>query len=179
MTRALVVYESMFGHARKIAEAVAVGLQREGVDVSCVEVGKAPKRVPDDVALLVVGGPTHGTTLPNEQSRKDAARRTDQPLVSQGIGLREWLAALAPPRRHVAAATFDTRMTRPKLVTRFDHAAKLSRKSLKKRGFAVVAEPEWFFVQDVEGPLEPGEAKHARTWGSHLAALLVAGGKWD
>lgn len=179
MPKAMVVYESMFGDAMRVAEAVATGLRAEGVDVTCVEVGTAPTKLPDELALLVVGGPTHGTTLPNEESRKDAAKRSKRALVSQGIGLREWLAQLTPPRRHIAAATFDTRMTRPKLVTRFDRAAKVSAKSLKKLGFAVAAEPERFFVQDVEGPLEKGEKAHARTWGTHLAALLMAGGQWE
>ena len=54
---ALVVYESMFGNTRQIAEAVAEGLG-SAMEVRVVEVGTAPPVVGEDVALLVVGGPT-------------------------------------------------------------------------------------------------------------------------
>ena len=57
--RALVVFESMFGNTEKIAGAVARGLQQEGVDTGLVEVRSAPRHLPADLDLLVVGGPTH------------------------------------------------------------------------------------------------------------------------
>jgi flavodoxin len=57
--RTVVVYESMFGNTKTIAEAVAQGLREAGEvtlgsldDLSPVQVG--------DASLLVVGGPTHG-----------------------------------------------------------------------------------------------------------------------
>ena len=61
---ALVVVESMWGNTREVGEAIARGL---GADVSVVDVSQAPSTVPDDVDLLVVGGP-HACVL-HEQSR--------------------------------------------------------------------------------------------------------------
>ncbi|UVJ41273.1 flavodoxin domain-containing protein [Arthrobacter sp. CJ23] len=64
MMHAVVVYESMYGNTRQVAEAIAQGLGASGTAkaVSVAEVAE------DDVAqcdLLVVGGPTHvhGTSL--------------------------------------------------------------------------------------------------------------------
>ena len=50
--RALVVYESMFGDNRQVAEQVAAGLTESGVAAEAVEVGVAPTAVPDDVDLV-------------------------------------------------------------------------------------------------------------------------------
>src|SRR4051794_17029848 len=57
--RALVVYESMYGNTKEIATAVADGVSRR-MPVQLVEVGAAPTAIADDIALLVVGAPTHG-----------------------------------------------------------------------------------------------------------------------
>jgi len=58
MERALVIFESMFGNTRKIAEAMADGLTSRFV-TDLIEVGLAPTRIAEDVSLVVVGGPTH------------------------------------------------------------------------------------------------------------------------
>ena len=59
MQRALVIYESMFGNTRAVAEAIADGL-RSRFETEIVEVRGAPVEIPDDVSLVVIGGPTVG-----------------------------------------------------------------------------------------------------------------------
>jgi Flavodoxin len=178
MTKALVVFESMFGDAQQVAEAIARGLS-SSFEVQCVEVGTAEATVPTDVRLLIVGGPNHGFSLPSENSRRDAATKTDQALVSAGIGLREWLEDLAEPAEPTYAATFDTRMSHPKMLVRMDHAAASSGKRLKKLGFHLAVPSEHFLVQDVTGPLVDGEAERAEQWGltvaQHTAPSHTAG----
>ena len=67
MTRALVVFESMFGNTQQIAEAVKEGLSTS-VPTDILEVGTAPGVIPDGVGLIIVGGPTHafGMSRPND-----------------------------------------------------------------------------------------------------------------
>jgi flavodoxin len=59
--RAVVVYESLFGNTRRIAEAIAEGSrsQQPPADVACVPVTEVTAAIVGGADLLVVGGPTH------------------------------------------------------------------------------------------------------------------------
>jgi hypothetical protein len=175
--RALVVYESMFGNTREIAVAIADGM-RTRLAVDLVEVGAAPAVLPDDVALLVVGGPTHAHGMSKPESRVDSAKRAGDRLVSRGIGVREWLASLHGGSSRVAAAAFDTRIKGPGIL--WGSAARGADKSLRGLRFRVVAGPESFLVEGPTGPvfdrLVDGEVERARRWGERLGAGLAVPG---
>jgi hypothetical protein len=171
--KALVVYESMFGDNQQVARAIAAGLAEAGVAAEAVEVGAAPTRIGADVDLLVVGSPNHAWSMPRTSTRRSAAEQADGPLVSQGIGVREWLgSAVLPPG--VRTAAYDTRGSRPKAVVAMDHASASIERHLTKLGGARLAPEEHFRVLDVKGPLEPGEEDRAYDWGVTLAGLLGA-----
>jgi hypothetical protein len=173
VARALLIYESMFGNTRDVAVAIAEGLAtRLAVDV--VEVGAAPLEIPDDVDLVVAGGPTHAHGLANVESRRSAGQKARDSLVSPGIGLREWLGA-ARGRRGTAAAAFDTRIKGPGIL--WGSAAKSAGKHLGALGFRVVVPPESFLVGGPTGSmydrLAEGELERARAWGVALAEKLA------
>ena len=89
----LVVYESMWGNTRAVAEAVAAPL---GDDVTLVEVNDAPDELPADLDLLVVGGPTHAFSMSRASTRRDAvAKGASTGHVERGI--REWLDEVVAP----------------------------------------------------------------------------------
>jgi hypothetical protein len=111
--RAFVVYESMYGNTQHVAEALAGGLAESGFDVRTTEVGAAPTTFAG-VDLVVAGGPTHAFSMSRASTREDAATKTDTPIVSAGIGLREWIESLEPADG-VAVATFDTRVRHPRV----------------------------------------------------------------
>jgi flavodoxin len=166
--RATVVYESIYGNSRAIAEAVAAGLG----DARVVPVREAHS--PDDeVDLLVVGGPTHMHGLATSGSRRmavEAAKEDGHAAVEPGAtdepGLRAWLREL-PDLDGARAATFDTRLDRSPMLT--GTAARGIARRLRRHGYEVVASQS-FLVQDSEGPLEDGELERARSWGEELAA---------
>ena len=106
---ALVVVESMWGNTRTVAEAVARGL---GKEIEVVDVGQAPSELPDDVGLLVVGGPTHAFSMSRSSTRHDAAERGAR-SVHEAQGIREWLEQLQPSD-HIDVATFDSRVSKVK-----------------------------------------------------------------
>lgn len=168
MARALVVYESIFGDARKIAEAVAEGL-RSSHDVDVVAASEAPHEVAVD--LLVAGGPNHGFSMPRESTREGAVQQYGAVVEDTKHGLHEWLdaASLAPGTK---AAAFDTRSDHPKLLITMDHASKTEEKLLKGLGATLVAEAEHFYVTDATGPLADGEEERAGRWGRNLAGLV-------
>jgi hypothetical protein len=173
--RALVVYESMFGNTREVAQAVADGV-RTRMPVELVEVAAAPRVIPADVALLLIGSPTHAHGLSNPKSRADAAGRAGDKLVSRGIGLVDWLAVVRPEAGPIATVAFDTRIKGPGLL--WGSAAKAATKLLRAPHFSVIAQPVSFLVGGPTGPmfnrLDAGERERATTWGASIAEALIA-----
>jgi hypothetical protein len=164
---AVVVYESMYGNTRAVAEAIAEGLGGAAV----VPVHEAPERAgqPD---LLVVGGPTHIHGLATKRSRRAAveAAHEDGAEVEPGAttepGLRSWLSDL-PNVAGARAATFDTRLDKSAWITGL--ASRGIARRLRRHDYDVIA-TDSFLVAETEGPLEEGELDRARDWGARLAA---------
>jgi flavodoxin len=169
---AIVVYESVYGNTRAVAEAIAEGLG----EVPVLSVHEAAP-LGGTFDLLVVGGPTHIHGMATDRSRqvavdaaeKDGASHID-PHATDGPGLRAWLRDLVPDSIHHAAA-FDTRLDRSMWFT--GTAARGIAKRLTRRGIDV-ADTASFLVTDSEGPLEAGELERARAWGAKLAQSLTA-----
>lgn len=168
--RALVVYESMFGNTRQIAEAVAAGL---GVSarVELVEVRSAPTELGDDLDLVVVGGPTHAHGMTRPGTRKAAADEEGGPTVAPGTGLRDWLGTIRV-LRGLAAATFDTRFDKPRWLT--GSAAHGAARQLQRSGCRLVVAPESFYVVGTGGPIQDGELDRAYEWGRALVSQFPA-----
>jgi hypothetical protein len=173
--RALVVFESMFGNTKVVADAVTEGLAIR-MRVTAVEVGVAPAAIEDDVDLVVVGGPTHAFGMSRPGTRQDAARQAERPLVSARSGLREWLEAVRGGSPRVAAAAFDTRIDKPRLP---GSAARAAERRLRRLGFRIAVPPASFYVSGTPGPLVAGEQERARRWGEDLGALVAKGNRLD
>jgi len=192
--RVLVIYESVMGNTRAIAEAVAQGAEGAGpeVTVRCRQAGRMLAE-PLDADLVVVGGPTHFFGLPAERTRRRWVRGVlrrgrEEGLTTRlepgaaGPGLREWFDGLDDPgagqadciagvpdvRGGPRAAAFDTRLDRPMAGS----AARRIALRLRRLGYPLVARPEGFIVENLDGPLRPGERERAMAWG----ARLVRGG---
>lgn len=165
--RALIVYESMFGNTEAVAQAIAEGISQSML-VDGAEVDAAPDVVPDDVTLLVVGGPTHAFGMSRPATRLDAAGRS--PAVRRHErGIREWLKGL-PARRGASQATaFGTSAT--SRVT--GSAARAAGRRLARLDYPLVVPPESFRVADVTGPLLDGELDRARAWGRTLGTAAT------
>lgn len=129
---ALVVYESMFGNTKQIAEAVAEGVGAV-LPVKTLEVRIAPVAMASDVDLLVVGGPTHIRGMSTERTRASAAAQPAHRTASDTIGICEWLEQLETPGANRMAAAFDTRVNAPQVLT--GSAARGYAKRLAKAGF--------------------------------------------
>lgn len=170
--RAVVVYESMFGNTKLIADAIAEGLASR-VEVERTQVGDAATTIGDDVALLVVGGPTHAFGMSRSATRQSAAEQGARGGGSAEVGIREWLAALERGSTDVAVATFDTRVDKPHVP---GSAARSAQKRLRRLGFRIHAPALSFYVADTDGPLIDGELERARRWGNRLAAELATTG---
>lgn len=160
--KTLIVYESMWGNTRKVAEAVAHGI---GPGTRVVDVSDAPPAVPSDVDLLVVGGPTHAFSLPRPSTRRDAIAK-GAPDGPTDRGVREWLATAAASDL-VEVATFDTRVGSVRHLP--GSAAKAAGRDARRHHLGRVVATRSFYVADMAGPLLEGELQRALAWGRELA----------
>ena len=169
VTKALVVFESMFGNTEQIAQAVAEGL-RASMPVDVTEVINAPADPPEDITLIVAGGPTEAFSM----SRTNDPRRRGQP---------RWSARPGGIRPAGVAGGAACRVIRtpnsPRLTPRSTRCAifpgrppKSAAKAGRRHGFDLAAPPESFFVRDTAGPLVEGELDRARAWGQRLGDLM-------
>jgi hypothetical protein len=165
MMRALVIYETMFGNTRRIAEAVAEGM-RDGARVDVVDVTDAPAEVSPEVGLVVVGGPTHAFSMSRYSTRREAAHRGGR-VADLPRGIRDWLSDLPSGEQPQAFAAFDTRVDMPLMP---GAASRSATRAARRKGFTRTVDPESFLVEGYEGPLVDGELDRARAWGHSLTA---------
>lgn len=174
--KAIVVYESMFGATRSVAEAVAEGLGSAG-QVRVARAADVEAGALEGVDLLVVGAPTHAWSMPRPSTRQGAPGYTRKPgsdlAVEPGAatdpGVREWIESLTGVSQSVAA--FDTRFAMPALLT--GRASRAILRSLCRKGARRLVPAESFLV-DKKSHLLTGQLERARSWGSELAVAFPA-----
>ena len=147
--KSLVVYDSVHGNTRVIAEAITEAitaeLPGESKALYCKDMDVAEL---EGLDWLVIGAPTHG-------GRPAPGMQQFLPkLTKANVGGKK-------------VASFDTRLS-TKWVGIFGYAAGKIGKKLIKLGGELVADPEGFFVVSTEGPLKDGELKRAAEWAKDL-----------
>ena len=145
----LVIYDSLYGNTRIIAQAITDAIPGDVKMVHVNEVNASQLGIYD---LLIVGAPTHG-------GRASEA-------VSSLLGQIEAAALIG-----VKVAAFDTRLTWWWLRL-FGFAAPKIALTLKKKGGTLIGTPEGFFVTGGEGPLQDGEVERAAAWAREITALV-------
>ena len=171
---AVVLYESMFGNTRRIAEAIGDGLAPfTEVRVALVSAGAAD---PADAELVVVGAPTHAHSLPRATSREEAAawardpdKHLDLETGATDPGVREWLESRPAAPAHWAA--FGTRVDIPRIFAG-DASAAIERR-MRRHGSHPIADSECFLVT-LENTLVDGELDRAREWGGSLGRAVFS-----
>ncbi|CUR58646.1 putative Flavodoxin/nitric oxide synthase [metagenome] len=166
--RALVVYESMFGNTREVAEAIAAGLRGQ-VEAEVHDVETAPQSLAG-WDLVVAGGPTHAFSLSRPSTRADAVSQgADEGSVR--VGLREWLHDLRPGSDGQAFACFDTRVSAVRHLP--GSGARKAARMAEGAGFRLIGR-ESFWVSGTPGPLVDGDLERARLWGTSLGHAVAA-----
>jgi hypothetical protein len=173
--KALVIYESMFGSTRTIAEQIAAGLAGS----STVVLARVQDADPHGIGLadlVIVGAPTHLRRMSIPATRAVAAALTNDPQRqltlesgALGPGVREWLDTV-PPGSGLFAA-FDTRRDMARLLT--GAASASIAKVLARRGLRQVSRRASFLVDDSEA-IKAGELERARAWGERVGRLAIA-----
>lgn len=174
--RAVVVYESMYGNTRLVAEAIAAGLEPAMEETTTISVDQADPDLVKAADLLVVGGPTHAHGMSRPMTRAAAVEAAHEPDATvtlepeaEWTGLREWFDKLDPV--DARAAVFDTRASAPAVLT--GRASKGISKRLRHLGAHLVTEPRSFLVHR-DRHLAAGQEQEARAWGEELARIMSA-----
>jgi len=150
--KALVIYDSVSGNTRKVAEAIAGSI--EGCQATAISIEEANPSDLSDVKLLIVGSASHGLK-PSQSIMKFI-----ESIPQNGLD-------------GINVAAFDTRIVKEnikKLMQRLlsetsDFAARPIAEALRKKGGTLVLLPEPFFLEGEDGPLREGEEERASSWG--------------
>jgi len=138
---ALVIYDSLFGNTRLVAEAVAKEIGGKAISVKDFSVDML-----SDLSILVVGCPIHAWNPSQPTSR--------------------FLASLpADSLQGMRVAAFDTRI---RSFLSGDASGKVLKRLINLGGKSA-AHPEKFIVTGREGPLAVGEMDRAKNWAREMA----------
>jgi flavorubredoxin len=165
VTKAVVVYESLWGNTAAIARAIAEGI---GPGAQALTTDAASAESVAEADLIVAGAPVLGFSLPSDQMRDSVARtEADAPTPPDLAhpSMRSWLDSL--PRGTGRAAAFETRIWWSPRGATGDIESRL-----KKAGYRTIAKAAKFVVKDKYGPLREGEVERARQWGKELAETV-------
>jgi len=156
----LVLYDSVYGNTRKIAETITAALEKAG-EGRVLPIVSTPVNALSGIDLLVVGSPTQAFG-PIEGTKKFLKNISPHQLT----GLK--------------VAAFDTRVDIKAvnsgfltfMVNIFGYAAEKIERGLKAKGGIPVVAPGGFFVKDKEGPLGDGEVERAIAWAGEIIQKL-------
>jgi flavodoxin len=154
--KTVVIYDSVYGNTKRIAEEIARSIAQEmdepsPSEVPALHVGQVSIPVLNSAELLVVGSPTHGA-LPTEAMKAFVKR----------LG--------APAEDSPRVATFDTRLSWG-FLRKYGFAATAMADELEEKGWVLQDNPGGFYVRGLKkGPLKKGEVERAAVWAKDLIA---------
>ena len=150
MTKALVVYYSLYGNTEKVANALAAGLQSGGCDVNTVKVDAINLSGLSNIDLLCVGTPVHAFNI-----SKPVKEFLERLMNQEGLSGKK-------------AFAFDTKMKSRLAGT----AGGKIEKKLKQLGIEIVKPAKSAVVKGREGPLEEGAEETFKQIGAELANII-------
>ncbi len=173
--KTVIIYESLYGNTRRVAEELAQ-VAREHGEVDMVAAEEAGAGIADNADLVLIGGPTHIHGMSWKATRQGGAAEVAGDgsrapgIDAAGPGLRDWFHRVGRVDGTPAAA-FDTRMDGPEALT--GRASLGISRRLRHHGFAEVAAPKSFVVDKGNALLE-GEVARAHLWARAVLESLLA-----
>ncbi len=149
MSKALIVFHSVYGNTEKVAKALAKGLENSSVTADCRQVDAVEFDKLNEYELLIIGGPTHslGVSKPIDtflERLKTVEGLSGMRVFAFETKTKSWLAGSA--------------------------GAKIDRK-LKNLGLTIIRPHASAVVKGMNGPLEAGTEEIFRQIGTELAKL--------
>ncbi len=153
--KVLVVYDSVYGNTKQIAQAIGKTLEAEH-DIEVARAAEVKENQLLDLQVLFIGSPTHG------------GRFTE--------AIQDFLAVLSAQQQQVITiAAFDTRTCSKGIVgwleRRFGHAAPRIVEVLESQDKIFNGKQEGFIVTGRKGPLKEGEVERAEIWAKEILQI--------
>ncbi|MHA1905877.1 MAG: flavodoxin domain-containing protein [Candidatus Thorarchaeota archaeon] len=152
MKRAIIVYESVYGNTKKVAEAIAEGIQQvEGVECRVVKTGEIHTDEICDYDAIVIGTPNH-----NQKPSRNMTKFLERASIVHVEGK--------------IGAIFDTYTGGNKAV-----ALKKLKSIVSEKFPGIEFQGDGFSakVEDRKGPLAENEFEAARDFGKRIGRKLV------
>ncbi|MHA1935801.1 MAG: flavodoxin family protein [Candidatus Thorarchaeota archaeon] len=138
MTKALIVYDSLFGNTKTVAEYLAKGIEESGIEVDCMHINDIETEQIVEYDFLAIGGPTH--------------------MINVSKPMKSFLDKLSSiDLRGKSGFSFDTRVVSRMNSRRWfileNSAAKRIESRMKKMKISIFRNRESAIVDGREGPL--------------------------
>jgi flavodoxin len=158
VTKALIVYDSLFGNTKTVAEHLAMGIEESGIEVDCMHIDDIKINQMSDYDFLAIGGPTH--------------------MINVSKPMRAFLDRLSTiDLRGKFGFSFDTRVVSRMNSRRWfileNSAAKRIESRMRKLKMVIIRKRESAIVGGREGPLESGVEDAFLDIGKEIGVSLV------
>lgn len=155
--KVLVVYDSVFGNTKKVAQGIGEAFVTKDHKADCKSVNDLKNYDYTNIEMIIIGSPTR-------------AFKPTKAVVDFIKGIDKEIA------NKVKFGIFDTRMDVVKvdnkvltfMVKFFGYADSTMMKLVKKRGGKIVCQPKGFIVEDSEGPLSEAASNQPKVFVEEL-----------
>ncbi len=157
MTRALIVYHSMFGNTKSVAMSLAKGLKDAGIKTDCLSIDEVDIGTITSYDFVAVGGPTH--------------------MINISKPMKTFLEQLKTiDLRGLKGFSFDTRnpsrLNKRSWLVLENSAAKRIEGLMKRMKIKIIYPRQSALVEGREGPLLDGAEARFKQLGEELAKLF-------
>ncbi|MFW9850378.1 MAG: flavodoxin family protein [Candidatus Thorarchaeota archaeon] len=158
MTKAIVIYQSLFGNTKKIAMSLARGLEESGVITDCLHIDEVDIEKLVEYDFIAIGGPTH--------------------ILGMSKQMKAFIGKLKTANlRGKMGFSFDTRilskMNKRSLFFLENSAARRIEGKMKHRKIKMVRSRESALVTGREGPLNQQAESRFFQIGKEIGAILL------
>lgn len=152
--KTLIIYDSLYGNTRQIANAMFQALPSSETKIKSAS--EVELKDLESVGLLLIGSPTHG-------GRPKASLLAFLESIPNG-SLKGVTAAAFDTRFLIQDQGFALRL----LMKTIGYAASRIADVLKVKGAEIIVLPEGFIVEGKKGPLKAGETARAGLWAGNF-----------
>jgi len=158
LTRALILYHSLFGNTKTVAVSLAKGMEASGIEVDCLSIDEVDITNIPGYDLLAIGGPTHMIGI--SKPMKDFLKRL------KSMNLRGKLGFCFDTRNH-------SRLNKKRWLFLENSAARRIEEQMKRMKINMIKARQSAIVENGrEGPLAFGVDKTFTEIGKELGSLI-------